>query len=298
MAVRFSYKSIFGLFVAAFVLAGVAQAQKESLLIGPGDMVHVVVFDTPELEQHARVSDSGDLTLVMGGAAHVADLTPADAARRVEETLQKGQILNHPRVAITVDEYATAKVSILGDVRSPGAYSINTPRSVIDVLSLAGGLIPTADRKVLIERRGNKERIPYYVSNNPGAALDTAVMVNPGDSIIVPKAGLVYVLGDVARPGGYTMTNNEAQLTVLQLIARAGGTNISAVPSKAKLIHKKDSSYVEEALPLSAMQKGNRADIALQADDVIWVPFSYLRHFATNANQIVGQLGAAAIYNF
>jgi polysaccharide export outer membrane protein len=64
------------------------------------------------------------------------------------------------------------------------------------------------------------------------------------------------------------------------------------------LIHKKDNSYVQEALPLSAMQKGNRADLPLQADDIIWVPFSYLRHFASNAQQIAGQLGAAAIYNF
>jgi polysaccharide export outer membrane protein len=83
------------------------------------------------------------------------------------------------------------------------------------------------------------ERIPYFLSNNADAALDLAVEVNPGDSIFVPKAGIVYVLGDVARPGGYTMTNTEAQLTVLQLIARAGGTNHSAVPSHAKLIHKK-----------------------------------------------------------
>jgi polysaccharide export outer membrane protein len=278
------------------VLIGTAPAQKESLLIGPGDVVHVIVFDTPELEQHARITDSGDLNLVMGGPAHVADLTPADAARKVEEALEKGQILNHPKVAITVEEYATAKVSVLGDVRAPGAYAINTPRSVLDVLTLSGGLLPTADRKVVIERRGTREKIPYYVTNKADAALDTAVMVNPGDSLIVPKAGIVYVLGDVARPGGYTMTNNEAQLTVLQLIARAGGTNISAVPSHAKLIHKKDNSYVEEALPLSAMQKGNRADMALQADDIVWVPFSYLRHFATNANQLVGQLGAAAIY--
>ncbi|UWZ86121.1 polysaccharide biosynthesis/export family protein [Occallatibacter riparius] len=280
------------------VMGGAASAQKESLLIGPGDMLHVVVFDTPELEQHARVTDAGDFNLVMGGPVHVADLTPAEAARKVEETLKGAQLLNHPRVAIIVEEYATAKVSVLGEVKAPGAYAINTPRTVLDVLTLAGGLVPTADRKVMIERRGTKERVPYYVSNNADAALDTAVMVNPGDSIIVPKAGIVYVLGDVAHPGAYVMMNNESQLTVLQLIARAGGTNISAVPSHAKLIHKKDNSYVEEALPLSAMQKGNRADMALQTDDIIWVPFSYLRHFATNANQVAASIGAAAIYQF
>jgi polysaccharide export outer membrane protein len=273
-------------------------AQKESLLIGPGDMLHVVVFDNPELEQRARVTDSGDLNLVMGGSAHVANLTPGDAAKKVEEVLKTGEILNHPRVAITVDEYATAKVSVLGEVKSPGAYPINTPRSVLDVLTLAGGLTPNADRKVLIERRGSKERIQYYVSNKADAALDTAVQVYPGDSLIVPRAGIVYILGDVAHPGGYTMTNNEAQLTVLELVARAGGTNTSAVPSKAKLIHKQDNSYIEEPLPLSAMQKGNRGDIALQPDDIIWVPFSYLRKFASNAQQVVGQIGSAALYNF
>src|SRR5215469_14531269 len=161
-AVKIRHISIPALLAGAFVLGGLAQAQKESLLIGPGDIVHVVVFDTPELEQHVRITDSGDLNLVMGGTAHVADLTPADAARKVEDILLKGQILNHPKVAITVEEYATAKVSVLGDVRAPGAYAINTPRTVLDVLTLSGGLLPTADRKVLIERRGTKEKIPYY----------------------------------------------------------------------------------------------------------------------------------------
>jgi polysaccharide biosynthesis/export protein len=289
---------VFTALAAAFMVASTSHAQNESLLIGPGDRLHVSVFDTPELEQHVRVTDGGDLPLIMGGTAHVANLTPAEAARKVEDVLRNGQILNHPKVDIVVEEYATAKVSVLGEVRVPGAYAINTPRSVLDVLTLAGGLTPNAERKVLIERRNTKERVPYYVSNKADAALDTAVQVNPGDSLIVPKAGIVYVLGDVARPGGYTMTNNDAQLTVLQLVARAGGTNTSAVPSHAKLIHKKENAYVEEALPLSAMQKGNRADMALLPDDIIWVPFSYLRHFATQSSAIVGQLGAAAIYNF
>jgi polysaccharide export outer membrane protein len=291
-------RKFFMLFAILSVLVSGAHGQKESLLIGPGDMLHVNVFDTPELEQHARVTDGGDLPLVMGGAVHVASLTPAEASRAVEGALEKGGFLNHPKVAITVEEYATAKVTVLGEVRTPGAYPINTPRTVLDVLTLAGGLTPNADRKVIIERRGTKEKVPYYVSNKADAALDTAVTVNPGDTLVVPRAGIVYVLGDVAHPGGYVMANNESQLTVLQLVARAGGTNTSAVPSHAKLIHKQASSYVEEALPLSAMQKGNRADIALQPDDIIWVPFSYLRHFATNGAAVVGQIGAAAIYNF
>jgi len=287
------------MFLATAVLAvSAARGQKETLLIGPGDMLHVQVFDTPELEQHARVTDRGDLSLVMGGSVQVAGLTPALASHTVEEALQKGQFLLHPKVVITVEEYATQKVSVVGEVRAPGAYAINTPRSVLDVLTLAGGLTDVAEREVLIERCGTKERVPYFVSNKADVALDSAVQVNPGDSVIVPKAGIVYLLGDVARPGGYTMTNNDAQISVLQLVARAGGTNHSAVPSHAKLIRKNGNAYSEVALPLSAMQKGNRPDLYLRADDVIWVPFSYLRSFGMQASGVVSQVGSAAVYRF
>jgi polysaccharide export outer membrane protein len=283
---------------ATLVAVGPAWAQKESLLIGAGDMVHVQVFDTPELEQHVRVTDLGELPLIMGGNVHVRHLTPAQAAHAVENALLEGKFMRHPKVAITVEEYATQKTSVLGEVRAPGAYAINTPRSVLDVLALAGGLTDLADRNLVIERRDTKARVPYFVSNHADVALDSAVEVNPGDSIIVPKAGVVYVLGDVARPGGYTMTNNDAQLTVLQLVARAGGTNHSAVPSHALLIHKKNNAYIEEPLPLSAMQKGNRPDRALQPDDIVWVPFSYLRSFGAQGSGILSSVSSAAVYRF
>jgi len=291
-------RCLFGLFAGALLLVNSIHGQKESLLIGPGDLLHVQVFDTPELEQHARVTDNGELPLVMGGNIRVAGLTPALAAKSVEEALQKGQFLKHPKVAVTAEEYATQKVSVLGEVKIPGAYAINTPRSVLDVLTLAGGLTDLADRKILIERRETKERVPYFVSNRADVALDSAVEVYPGDSLIAPKAGIVYVLGDVAKPGGYTMTNNDAQLTVLQLVARAGGTNHSAVPSHAKLIRKTGNAYIEAPLPLSAMQKGNRADLPLHADDIIYIPFSYMRGFGMQATGIVGSMGSAAIYKF
>ena len=281
----------------ALTITSTAQ-QNESLLIGPGDMVQVSVFDTPELSQVARVTDAGSIPLIMGGNVKLSSQTPETASRMIEKVLLDGHYLLRPRVSIAIVEYATQKVSILGEVKMPGAYAINTPRSVIDVLTLAGGLDDIADRKVVIERRGTREKVPYFVSNDPNSALDSAVEVNPGDSLIVPRAGIVYVLGDVARPGGYTMTNNDAQITVLQLVARAGGTNHSAVPSHAKLIHKSGSTYSEEPLPLSAMQKGKHSDLPLRADDIIYVPFSYMRSFGMQATGIVGSVGSAAMYKF
>jgi polysaccharide export outer membrane protein len=286
-------------FVALFLMAfGLAAQTKESLLIGPGDVVHVQLFDAPEFEQHARITDTGEFLLSVGGKVKVAGLTPAQAANVIDDALLRGGYLLKPRATLTVEEYSTQDVSVLGEVHVPGAHAIRTPRSILEVLTLAGGLTDLADRKVMIQRRNTSERFSYFVSNTPETAIDTAVTVNPGDTIIVPKAGIVYVLGDVARPGGYTMTNNEGKISVLELIARAGGTHPTAVPSHSKLMRKSGSGYVEMALHLSDMQKGKRPDEPLQADDVIYVPFSYLRSFAMNGSSVAAQVGSAAVYRF
>jgi polysaccharide export outer membrane protein len=270
----------------------------ETLLIGPGDALHVLVFDTPEMEQHARVTDAGELPLILGGNIKVAGLTPELAARAIEKVLLDGNYFRHPHVSVQVEEFAAQKVFVAGEVNQPGAFDTETPRSVIEVLALAGGLGPLADRKVLIQHRGSAEKIPFYVSNNGETALDSTVKVSPGDTVFVPKAGIAYVLGDVKMAGGYTMTNNEAQLSLLQLVARAGGTNNSAVPSHAKLIRKTASGTVEIAVNLSAMQHGKLADVPLQADDIVYVPFSYLRNSVVNAQGIATSLGSAALYRF
>lgn len=289
-------KLIFAIILAAS--CGWSQ-QSESLLIGPGDLLHVQVFDTPELDQHARVTDEGFLPLLLGGNVKVAHLTPEAAARSIEQSLIDGHFLLRPRVAVMIDEYASQKVSVLGEVKAPGSYAINTPRSVLDVLTLAGGLTEIADRKILIERKETKEKTSYYVSNDPKKAMDTSVHVNPGDTLYVPKAGITYVLGDVKMPGGYAMTNNDAQLSVLQLVARAGGTNHSATPSHARLIRKtEEGGYTETTLPLSAMQKGKQPDIFLRPNDIVWVPFSYLRNFALQGSGITASIASAAIYRY
>jgi polysaccharide biosynthesis/export protein len=286
------------LFLLLLAPAGSPAQAPESLLIGPGDMLHVQVFDTPELEQHARVTDAGELPLLLGGSVKASALTPAQAARAIEKVLLDGHYLLRPKVLVAIEEYATQKVSVLGEVKTPGAYAIDTPRSVLDVLTLAGGLTELADRKILIERRSSQEKIPYFVSNKPDAAFDTAIQIHPGDTLLIPRAGIVFALGDVGRPGGYTMTNNEGKISVLELLARAGGTNHSAVPSHAKLIRNDGEKVTQISVPLSAMQKGNRMDMPLHPGDIVYVPFSYMRNIAENAGGIAASTAGAMIYQF
>lgn len=282
-----------------FVLTPALRSQTvETLLIGPGDALHLQVFDTPEMEQHARVTDAGEVPLILGGNVKVSGLTPELAARAIEKALVDGKLLSHPHVTVEVEEYAAKQVFVTGEVEHPGAFDIKTQHSVYEVLALAGGLTILADRKVLIQRKGSQEKTPYYFSNNADAALDPSVKVNPGDTVFVPKAGIVYLLGDVRLAGGYIMNNNEAQLSVLQLVARAGGANNSAVPSHARLIRKTASGTVEIAINISAMQKGKTTDIPLVANDIVYIPFSYLKNSFVNVQGITTSLGTAALYKF
>lgn len=271
----------------------------ESLLIGPGDQLHVQVADTPEMDQHPRVTDSGEVPIEAVGNVKVAGLIPADAAKAIQDQLVAAHYMRHPTVLVTIEQFATQTVSVLGEVRTPGAVPITTPRSILDVLALAGGLTQTADRNIVIQRRGDAgTRVHYNYSNNADAAVDRQVLVNPGDTVLVPKAGIVYILGNVNRPGGYPMTNNESKMTMLEALALAGGVSNSAKQSAARLIRQDGSgSYSDRKLSVGDLQEGKIPDIAMQPGDVIYVPFSFGRNLAVmGAGNIAAAATSAAIY--
>jgi polysaccharide export outer membrane protein len=289
---------VLGLVLIASMSTFCFASTSETLLVGPGDTLHVQVLDTPELEQHPRVTDAGEIPLVGVGDLSVAGLTPSQAAAKIRERLISMHYMNHPDVSVTVEQFATQTVSILGQVKNPGAYPISTPRSILSVVALAGGLSDTADYHITIERRQTSQApVTYLLSNDPRAAIADEVQVFPGDTVVVPKAGIAYVLGDVRRPGGLVMQNNHSQLTILQAVAIAGGTAPSAVPAHARLIRRTpEGGYKETAINFSAMQKGKKPDMLLEPDDVLYIPFSYLRNIASTSSGIVASTSQAAVY--
>ncbi len=271
-------------------------ADAESLRIGPGDLLHVSIFLAPELDTHARVSDRGAITLPLAGNVDVSGLTPPLAARLIQQKYADGRFLRNPQVSVLVEQFATAAVSVLGEVEHPGNYPLATPRSVMDVLALAGGLTPSADRHIVIEHRGAETiKQAIYLPNNAEQDLKAQVDVRPGDIVVVPRAGIVYVLGDVGRPGGYVMQDDSA-LTVLQAIAMASGANRTAAEGHARLVRRTASGFTEISVPLRAMEKGDAPDMALQHDDILWVPFSYGKNLVLTGSSIVGAASSAAVY--
>ena len=283
-----------------FVLLSVpmsVRAQNESLLIGPGDLLHLQVYDTPEMEQRARVTDAGTIPFSFLGSVRVSGMTPEQAAEQIQRRLVAAGVMLHPQVTVRVEAFATQNASVMGQVQKPGIYEIDTARKVVEVLALAGGLTDLADRHITIQRFGPaKQKVEYYYSNTALTALSDDPMVYPGDTVIVPKAAVVYVLGDVSKPGGYPISTNNSRMTVLQAVALAGYANHTAAVGKSRLVRETDDGVEEIDLQLSQIQKGKKPDVALLPDDVIYIPFSFMRNIGINGQGILASAASAAIY--
>jgi polysaccharide biosynthesis/export protein len=271
-------------------------AQQESLLIGPGDLIQVDVMDTPEMEQQVRVTDDGSAPLAYVGSIHVAGLTPAKAAAGIQAALIDQHVMHRPQVTVRMIELATQDVSVLGQVHTPGTYSITTPQTILKVLSLAGGLTEAADRNVVVKRGKSSDQLKYYVSNDSEEALSDVVMVYPGDTVLISRAPMVYVMGDVNRPGGYAIATNDGRLSVLQVIAMAGSANKTSVQSHVRLIRTTDRGQVELPVRLDKMEKGKQPPLMLQANDIVYVPFSWMKNVAMSSANIAASTAGAAVY--
>jgi polysaccharide export outer membrane protein len=273
--------------------------QKESLLIGPGDMLHVQFYDTPELEQHSRVDDAGNAPMLFLGKVHFAGDTPTDAAIELKTLMIARNIMRHPQVVVTIEQYATQDVTVVGEISRPGLYPISTPVSVLEIISMAGGFDALSDRHILIHHQDRNAPVTkYYVSNDPVEAIQSDVRVRPGDTVLISKVSVVYVLGDVGRPGGYPMSTNDSTVTFLQSLAMAGSPNHTARVADTRLIRKTHDGYVNVPVHVSAIENGKQPDPLLRANDVIYVPFSFGRNFVLNGTAIAASVASAALYTF
>jgi polysaccharide export outer membrane protein len=185
--------------------------------IGPSDIVDVRVFGVPEMSLELRVSNSGKIVMPMIGQLSVQGMTTSELEEKIAATLRDGGYIKDPQVNVAAKELHSAVVSVTGEVGKPGTYPVYGSSRLLDVITVAGGVTPRSGHLVTITR-GDK----------PGLSMDVdisnrAVEIFPGDTVVVTKAGVVYVLGDVGHPAGFVMENRD-RMTVLEVLALAGGT--------------------------------------------------------------------------
>src|SRR6267142_4788488 len=195
------------------------------LMIGAGDLLEVSLYGMPDFKTDVRVRSGGEISLPMLGTVGVRGLSVEQAATLIERNLTQKGIFNAPHITVFVKEYATQGIPVLGEVQKPGIYPLLGQRKLYDAISAAGGTSLKAGASVLITHRNDPQH-PQQIPLLTGAAksMKNNVPVQPGDTIVVSKAGVVYVVGDVHQPGGFVMENGN-DITVLKAIALAQGTN-------------------------------------------------------------------------
>ena len=262
------------------------------LRIGTGDLLEIsisTVIGASEMNWKARVSLSGDITLPMVGSVHVAGLTAEEAQASIEKKYKDAEILKSPQVLVLITEYASQGVSVLGEVLKPGVYPLVTSRRLLDLLSQAGGLAPTAGRTITITHRDHLLKPEtVFLSRDPKQNTESNLEIKPGDTIVVAKAGVVYVVGAVAKPGGFTMDANDG-LTLLQAIALAEGTKADAAMDKSRLIRKTPNGPTEIPVSLRKILSSKIPDIELQSDDIVFVPNSAAKSAARRSLEAIVQ---------
>ena len=272
-----------------------AIGRPQDLHIGIGDLLQVTMFGTQDFNADFRVSSSGDISLPPLGLVHVAGLSTSEAERLIERQLVEGGFYREPRVSVFAKEYVTQGVSILGEVKNPGVYPLLADRHLLDLLSQAGGLTPNASKTVSITHAGQNTPSVVTLSPDPELAATSNPAVLTGDTIVVSTAGLVYVIGNVNKPGGYVMTDN--QLTVLQALALAGGNSPMAALDRAQIVRQVKGA--REAVPVSVKKilDGRNQDIRLQAQDILFIPGSTGKNAATRSVEAILQAAVGvAIY--
>lgn len=269
-----------------------------SILIGPGDLLNVVVFETPELSTSVRVNQDGDAGLPVLGAVHVAGLNSQQASAAIEDAYRSRGLLLNPHVTVSETEFASQGASVLGEVRSPGVYPTLGSRHLLDMLSLAGGVSSTAGRLVSIVHR-NDSNHPVQIALQPTPASLHAQqnpVILPGDTVVVAKAGVIYIIGDVLRPGGILVDNNE-RLSIIEALSLAGGMNKTAALSQTKLVRKLPAGREQVDLDLKHIFLGKQADILVSDGDILYVPSSIGKTFLYRGLEaLFGIAGSEALY--
>jgi polysaccharide export outer membrane protein len=267
-----------------------------ALDIGPGDEVEITVYGAPDLSVHTRVSSEGNISMPLIDYVRIAGLSSSEAEAAIVAKLRQNNIVNDPQVAVYVKEYSNGGISVAGEVGRPGVYSAQGPHRLFDILQLAGGLSERASGLVTISHRGEEQNpVTVEVSKDPAVMARSNVALYPGDTVFAAKAAMVYVLGEVNKPGAYIL-NSTGAVTVLQLVASAGGPTHAAAVSGTRMVRRTASGLQEHPVPLKALLRGKGTDIPVSPDDILFVPSSRLKTFVAASTLVATSSATAAVY--
>ena len=308
----YSAKSILIATLAVLLSWGCAQASaqshtskstadpEQSNIINNGDMLDIEVFESADLSTKVRVGEDGEVLMPLAGKIHLQGLSVADASAVIRTRLMERRFVKDPKVTVNVTEYATRGVSVLGEVKKPGIYTAMGSHRLNEYLSLAEGLTQQAGTQVSITHRASPDQpVIVRISSTGKTVPGSNPSIEFGDTIVVPKAGQVYVVGDVVRPGGYLMDHDE-QLTIIQALALAQGANRTAMLKHSMIIRKTATGRTEIPVNVEKVLSMKTKDLMLVDNDILFIPVSRTKTVINRSLEAIVQtaVGAASFRTF
>ena len=237
------------LLLSALALPGLAQTPDK---LGPGDTVHVTVFQQPDLTTDARINETGNIAMPLVGTVKISGLSTSDAAKTIADALKEGQYLKTPQVAVALTTVRSRQVSMLGLILHPGRYPLEEQHSRLpDLIAAAGGIAAGGSEEVVVIRDGKQQKIN---------ALAKDFELKGGDTVYIDRAPVFYIYGEVTHSGAYPL---KAGMTVMQAISIGGGITPRGSESRVKLRRVAPDGKTRE-------YDANLVD-QIKADDVIFV---------------------------
>jgi polysaccharide export outer membrane protein len=278
-------------------LAQASDLKQGEYAIGIGDLLGVEVFDVPELSRDVRVNDTGYISLpLMPSKVHAAGLTPYQLQDKLAELLQTNGLVSTPEVTISIKEQHSQPITIIGAVKTPMVVQAQRKTTLLQAISQAGGIADDAGSTVIVTRptpdpgdsadpvdasTPTTPKPPQSYTVNIADILESGdprfnIPLIGGDVVSVPRAGIIYVVGAVQKPGGFLLQNDLDHMTMLKMLSLAGGTTNTAKSKNAVILRKNPDTGKRDQVPidLNKVMHLKTQDVQLQSNDILFVPDS------------------------
>lgn len=247
--------------------------------VGPDDLLAVSVYDSPELTRTVRVDADGNIRLPMlKDPIQVQGMVPSQLESAIAKSLTKGKVLVDPIVTVTIVEYQSRPVNVVGAVKNPLVFQATRPIPLLDAIARAGGLREDAGSDIVVSQQVVRDGKPARTTETIPVRklIDHAdpslnIMLHGGEEVLVPEALKIYVVGNVKKPGAYPIKNDE-ETTILQLLALSEG--LAPYSAKVAYVYRRAPGGTKTEVPieLAKIMKRKSPDVPLQANDILYIP--------------------------
>jgi len=256
------------LLLSLALAAGPLAAQTTDYIIGSKEVLEIKVYEQPDLHQTVRVSEEGQINLVLIGEVKAAGYTVDELNGILTEKYR--EYIDHPQVSVFIKEYHSKEINVLGEVRKPGLYHLTGRATLLELISQAGGLTESGGENLTIIRGGHKGQEAVTINVDlarilAGGTTEENVAVMDGDTIYVPRANYFFIFGEVNKPGSYKLEKN-LKITVMKAISLAGGFTDKASKGRIKITREGAGKENTIKAPL---------DMEIKPHDIIIVPESF-----------------------